>query len=103
MQFHVETDGCQPEIPVFNGRPGVYKSGTVTPPIAGVNVTILAVGDSSLGRLKAGELAAWTLTGEDGTFSAGPLYDDTSYDVQAAKVLSFAFPALSEVSYTHST
>ncbi|BBM99994.1 BOS complex subunit NOMO [Marchantia polymorpha subsp. ruderalis] len=85
QKFHVETDGCQPEIPVFNGRPGVYKSGTVTPPIAGVNVTILAVGDSSLGRLKAGELAAWTLTGEDGTFSAGPLYDDTSYDVQAAK------------------
>ncbi|KAL3685286.1 hypothetical protein R1sor_003308 [Riccia sorocarpa] len=85
QKFHVETDGCQPEIPVFIGRPGVYISGTVSPPLAGVNLTVIAEGDSSVGRLSAGDVVTWTLTGEEGAFTAGPLYDDTSYKVLAEK------------------
>lgn len=100
VQFHVLTDDCQPEIPVFSGRPGVYKSGTVAPPLAGVNLTIIAQGDSSVGRLNSGDVATWTLTGEDGAFSAGPLYDDTSYKVLAEKVCHNRF-AIILTSNTH--
>ncbi|CAM6102957.1 unnamed protein product [Calypogeia fissa] len=85
QKVHVETDSCQPEISVFNGRPGVYIAGSVVPPLAGVNITISPQRDSEAGSLKSGEIALWTLSEEDGTFRAGPLYDDTGYSVQAMK------------------
>eukprot|EP00250_Pteridium_aquilinum_P020313 c24781_g1_i1 orf=109-3804(+) len=81
----VEFDGCQPEIPVFVGRPGMYIAGSVTPPLEGVSVSVVVDNDSSDGRLKKGDVAMTLLTEKDGSYVAGPLYDDIKYVVEAAK------------------
>ncbi|KAL4202422.1 hypothetical protein AMTRI_Chr02g263630 [Amborella trichopoda] len=81
----VATDGCQTAIAPFVGRLGLYIEGSVSPPILGVNIRIIASGDSSNTPLQKGELALETSTGSDGLFSAGPLYDDTSYVIEASR------------------
>lgn len=81
----VTTDCCQPPIPPFVGRLGLYIEGSVSPALPGVDIRILAAGDSSNAPLMKGELASETKTGEDGFFIGGPLYDDTSYNVEASK------------------
>lgn len=82
---HVELDGCQPPIPVFVGRPGLYFEGSVTPPLEGVSISVVVDGDSIDGSLKKGDVAKTLLTEKDGSYVAGPLYDDVKYVVEAAK------------------
>lgn len=60
--------------------------GSVVPALNGVQITVVAGKDSPAGGLKAGDIAVSTVTGSDGTYVAGPLYDDTSYSPQAASV-----------------
>lgn len=60
--------------------------GSVVPALDGVQITVVAGKDSLAGGLKAGDIAASTVTGSDGTYVAGPLYDDTTYFSQAALV-----------------
>lgn len=83
--FHVERDGCQPPIPVFVGRPGIYVEGSVTPPLEGVTISVVAESESSVGSLRKGEVAKSLLTEKDGSYVAGPLYDDVMYVVEATK------------------
>lgn len=80
------TDGKQPQISKFEGRPGVYVKGSVVPALDGVQITVVAEKDSPAGGLKTGDIAVSTVTGSDGTYVAGPLYDDTSYLSEAALV-----------------
>lgn len=82
----VELDACQPEIPTFIGRPGMYIEGNVTPALEGVDITILVDSDSIDGSLKRGDVVMTLVTEKDGSYVAGPLYDDTRYVVQAGKV-----------------
>ncbi|KAJ7977680.1 Carbohydrate-binding-like fold [Quillaja saponaria] len=86
-EYHVSVtdDNCQATVPPFSGRPGVYVEGSVSPPISGVHIRILADGDSSIIPLKSGELVLETTTAMDGSFVAGPLYDDIAYTVEASK------------------
>ncbi|KAL2934972.1 Nodal modulator 3 [Bienertia sinuspersici] len=84
-QVSVTRDGCQPSVPSFTGRLGLYIEGSVSPSISGVNIRIIAAGDSHNAPLKKGELALETSTGADGNFVGGPLYDDISYTVEASK------------------
>jgi hypothetical protein len=86
----VTDDNCQAHIPTFSCRLGVYIEGSVSPPLSGVHIRIFAAGDSSITGLKSGELILETTTGTDGSFVAGPLYDDVGYNVQASKVVSFS-------------
>lgn len=79
-------DGCQPQIPVFHGRPGVDLRGEVLPALDGVSITIVADGVSSAGSFKKGDVVMRTSTSNNGVFVAGPLFDDTSYSVKAEKV-----------------
>ncbi|XP_074267787.1 uncharacterized protein LOC141591371 [Silene latifolia] len=85
FQIIVAHDGCLAPVPIFTGRLGLYIEGSVSPPISGVNMRIIAAGDSHNAPLKKGELALETTTGPDGDFLAGPLYDDISYTVEASK------------------
>lgn len=80
------TDGKQPQISKFQGRPGMYVKGSVVPALDGVQISVVAEKDSPAGGLKTGDIAVSTVTGSDGTYVAGPLYDDTSYLSQAALV-----------------
>ncbi|KAM0954506.1 putative carboxypeptidase-like, regulatory domain superfamily, immunoglobulin-like protein [Dioscorea sansibarensis] len=80
----VSSDGCQSDISPIAGRFGLYISGSVSPALSGVDIKILASGDSRNAPLKEGDLALDAKTGEDGSFVAGPLYDDTSYKVEAS-------------------
>ncbi|KAG5065901.1 hypothetical protein JHK86_009632 [Glycine max] len=48
-------------------------------------VRVFAAGDSNITTLKSGELVLETTTGIDGSFVAGPLYDDIGYNVEASK------------------
>jgi hypothetical protein len=82
----VATDGCQLYVEVFNGRPGIYITGHVIPPLAGVNITVVAEKESQGGVLKEGATALWTVTGNDGSYVAGPLYDDATYSTHASLV-----------------
>lgn len=84
---HVQVinDGCQDPIPSFSARPGLYIEGSVSPPLSGVYIRIIAAGDSSNAHLKRGELALEASTGSDGFFIGGPLYDDISYMTEASK------------------
>lgn len=79
-------DGCQASVPPFSGRMGLYIEGSVSPPLSGVNIKIIAAGDSPNSPFKKGELALETATGGDGFFVGGPLYDDITYNIEASKV-----------------
>ncbi|KAI0511559.1 hypothetical protein KFK09_012189 [Dendrobium nobile] len=81
----VISDGCQATIPIIVGRLGMYVEGSVSPPLDGVNIRIIAAGDSIHSPLRTGDLALVTETGADGSFSAGPLFDDILYNVEASK------------------
>ncbi|KAH9626869.1 hypothetical protein KSS87_002269 [Heliosperma pusillum] len=85
FQIIVAHEGCLAPVPIFTGRLGLYIEGSVSPPISGVSMRIIAAGDSHNAPLKKGELAHETTTGPDGVFLAGPLYDDISYTVEASK------------------
>eukprot|EP00899_Mesostigma_viride_P027217 jgi/Mesvir1/7680/Mv11650-RA.1 len=88
----VSSASCQPAIPPFEARPGLMLSGRVTPPISGLTVTVRYVAPSReaqmggrRGQSIAGSVAAVVTTDGEGRYSAGPLYDDASYEVSAAK------------------
>lgn len=81
----VTNDGCQASIPPFSGRLGLYVEGSVSPPLSGVNIRIIAAGDSPNALFKKGDLALGTTTGTDGFFVGGPLYDDITYSIEASK------------------
>lgn len=81
----VLSDGCQAAIPTIVGRLGMYVEGSVSPPLDGVNIRIIAAGDSIHSPLRTGDLALVTETGADGSFSAGPLFEDILYNVEASK------------------
>lgn len=67
------------------GKAGLYLQGSVTPPLSGVKIQIISSGKSSYSQLQEGDLAAETETNSDGVFSAGPLYDDINYKIEASK------------------
>ncbi|KAL9250005.1 BOS complex subunit NOMO1-like protein [Drosera capensis] len=83
-EVFVTRDGCQDLVPPFSGRMGLYIEGSVSPPLSGVNIRIIAMGDGGNAPLKKGEVALETTTTADGTFIGGPLYDDISYTVEAS-------------------
>ncbi|XP_058187876.1 uncharacterized protein LOC131304587 isoform X3 [Rhododendron vialii] len=78
-------DGCQASVPIFSGRPGMYIKGSVSPPLSGVYVRVIAAGDSRYVPLKKGDVALETVTGTEGFYIGGPLYDDISYSIEASK------------------
>lgn len=86
-QYHVSVtaDGCQASVPVITGRMGLYLEGHVSPPLSGVNIRIIAAGESNNTPLEKGDLVLATETRSDGSFIAGPLYDDTTYNIEASK------------------
>jgi hypothetical protein len=69
----------------------MYVKGSVVPALAGVQISVIAEKDSPAGGLKTGEIAVSAATGSDGTYVAGPLYDDTTYFSQAALVCTCLF------------
>ncbi|KAF9688176.1 hypothetical protein SADUNF_Sadunf02G0169900 [Salix dunnii] len=81
----VANDGCQSSIPQSSGRMGLYIEGSVSPPLSGVHINIIASKDSKITSLKKDEIALQTATGVDGSFLGGPLYDDITYRVEASK------------------
>ncbi|XP_024012784.1 nodal modulator 1 [Eutrema salsugineum] len=81
----VSNDGCQASVSQFTGRVGLYIQGSVSPPLSGVNIKVSAAKDSLISSLKKGEVAVETSTSPDGSFVAGPLYDDIPYDTEASK------------------
>jgi hypothetical protein len=82
----VKKEGCQAPVPAFSARLGLYIEGSVSPPLSGVHIRILAAGDSHIAALKSGELVLETTTEMDGSFIGGPLYDDITYSIEASKV-----------------
>ena len=84
-------DGCQALIPPFTGRLGLYTEGSVSPPLSGVHIRIVAAEDSQIAELKKGDIALETSTGTDGSFVGGPLYDDITYSIEASKVWNYLF------------
>lgn len=58
----------------------------MSPALSGVSIRVIATGKSTYSPLDKGDLALQTETSSDGSFSAGPLYDDISYNIEASKV-----------------
>lgn len=82
----MNSDGCYATNPPFVGRLGLYIVGSVSPPISDVDIKIFASGNNGNSMLKKDDLALETITGKDGFFNGGPLYDDVDYYVAASKV-----------------
>lgn len=82
----MSNDGCQASVSPFTGRLGLYIQGSVSPPLPGVHIKVSAAKDSLISSLKKGEVAIETRTSPDGSFVAGPLYDDITYATEASKV-----------------
>ncbi|KAL3649360.1 hypothetical protein CASFOL_005763 [Castilleja foliolosa] len=109
VQQHVSMTqgGCQAPIAPFSGRLGLYIEGSVSPPLSHVSIRVLAQTDSHISTLKQGDTALEVITGADGLYLAGPLYDDISYTVEASKPgyyvkqigqYSFSFQKLGQIS-----
>ncbi|KQK04071.1 nodal modulator 1 [Brachypodium distachyon] len=85
QQFSVSSDGCQDAVPSITAKTGLYLEGSVAPATSDVDIKIVAAGNSKYAPLKKGDVAAETKTNSDGSFFAGPLYDDIGYEVEASK------------------
>ena len=79
-------NGCQDTVPQITAKTGLYLEGSVSPATSDVDVKILSAGKSSYTHLNKGDVATETKTDSDGSFFAGPLYDDIEYKVEASKV-----------------
>uniref|UniRef100_A0A453EWF4 Uncharacterized protein n=1 Tax=Aegilops tauschii subsp. strangulata TaxID=200361 RepID=A0A453EWF4_AEGTS len=84
-QFSVSASGCQDAVPSITAKMGLYLEGSVSPATPDVRITILAAGNSKYAMLKKGDIATETKTNSDGSFFAGPLYEDIVYEVEASK------------------
>ncbi|KAK8976048.1 hypothetical protein V6N11_025547 [Hibiscus sabdariffa] len=80
----VTNDGCQASVPLFSGRLGLYLEGSVSPPISGVHIQIIAGDEGDIASVMKGVMLE-TATEADGSFVAGPLYDDITYNIKASK------------------
>lgn len=89
LQFSVSANGCQDAVPSITAKMGLYLEGSVSPATPDVHITILAAGNSKYAMLKKGDIATETKTNSDGSFFAGPLYEDIGYEVEASKVYTF--------------
>lgn len=92
-------DGCQPEIPLFTGRLGIYIEGSVSPPLSGVYIRVIAKEDSHSSTVKQGDLVLETTSGVDGHYVVGPLYDDTKYETEASKVCEFYIKNILQIAH----
>ncbi|KAE8685178.1 S uncoupled 1 [Hibiscus syriacus] len=63
---------------------GLYLEGSVSPPIFSVHIQIIAGDVSMIASFKKGVVLE-TATEADGSFVAGALYDDITYNVKASK------------------
>lgn len=66
---------CPFLVPSFQARPGLYLTGTVTPSVNGVEIVVHSPQDPNF--------SLTTYSKEDGSYRAGPLYDDGDYKVEA--------------------
>jgi len=66
-------DVCPTSVPPFAARPGLFLSGSVTPPVSGAQVTVTDNSDSGV--------AVQVTVDNTGAYRAGPLYDDKDYSV----------------------
>jgi hypothetical protein len=82
--WRVQSRGCTPDVDVFEGRPGLMLHGTVKPALSGVVVTIsVNHEDAQAGSERPSEFVVET--DSSGKWKKGPLYDDATYSVSAAK------------------
>lgn len=82
----MSVNGCQDTVPLITAKTGLYLEGSVLPATSDVDIKILAAGKSNYAHLNKGDVATETKTDSEGSFFAGPLYDDIAYKVQASKV-----------------
>ncbi|XP_062197301.1 uncharacterized protein LOC133900188 [Phragmites australis] len=85
QQYSVSVNGCQDIVPSITAKTGLYLEGSVSPATSDVDIKILAAGESNYAHLKKGDVATETKTNSEGSFFAGPLYDDIEYKVEASK------------------
>ncbi|CAD6238726.1 unnamed protein product [Miscanthus lutarioriparius] len=85
QQYSVSMNGCQDTVPLVTAKTGLYLEGSVLPATSDVDIKILAAGKSNYAHLNKGDVATETKTDSEGSFFAGPLYDDIAYKVEASK------------------
>jgi len=74
MEVSLSRKSCPPSVKPFHGRPGLFMKGSVTPAVAGVEITVKSSSGTPFLTVK---------TKDDGSYSAGPLHDDEQYSVSA--------------------
>jgi hypothetical protein len=73
----IVNNNCPEQVPDFVARTGLFISGSVSPGVAGVSIDVIQVKDNT--KIMTVE------TDAQGKYSAGPLYDDNEYKVNATK------------------
>jgi hypothetical protein len=74
-----QTQECFQSLTKVIARAGLFFVGSITPPIPGVDITIVDADN------EANIILEGIKTGSDGTYRAGPLPDDRAYKTRAAK------------------
>lgn len=82
----MSVNGCQDTVPQITAKAGLYLEGSVSPATSDVDIKIISAGKSNYAHLNKGDVATETKTDSDGSFFAGPLYNDIEYKVEASKV-----------------
>jgi hypothetical protein len=75
LEVVLTSAGCPPPVQPFFGRVGLYLKGRVTPSVADAKIVVEAASSGSASMTVAIE--------PDGSYVAGPLYDDEEYTVSA--------------------
>eukprot|EP00468_Gymnochlora_sp_CCMP2014_P006939 CAMPEP_0167766640 /NCGR_PEP_ID=MMETSP0110_2-20121227/15482_1 /TAXON_ID=629695 /ORGANISM="Gymnochlora sp., Strain CCMP2014" /LENGTH=1157 /DNA_ID=CAMNT_0007654741 /DNA_START=57 /DNA_END=3530 /DNA_ORIENTATION=+ len=82
QSYHVDGEECPEKIPQFSGRLPSFAEGKISPSIPGVEVRVYLKQSEFEGK----KLLSTTLSSEDGSYIAGPLYDekDSEYIFEAS-------------------
>lgn len=72
--INLDQEECPPPAPSIEGRPGLYYTGVVSPNVSGAEIVV---------ESKKGGESLTVISGKDGSYQAGPLYDDDEYTVTA--------------------
>mmetsp|Transcript_30863 Transcript_30863/g.42760 ORF Transcript_30863/g.42760 Transcript_30863/m.42760 type:complete len:864 (-) Transcript_30863:376-2967(-) len=86
---------CNSQIPAFTGRPGMFLTGAVDPPVEGVQMTVRVKGEEH-----RDVPAMVVFSGRDGKYKAGPFYEGAEFEVEATKLGYMLLPTDSPALFT---
>jgi len=93
--FGMTEKSCVNTLPQFEGRPGLFLEGSISPPVDSAHVVVYSFQGTSRQEAK---LLLETTTTKDGKYNVGPLHDDRSYYAELTKS-GFIFQRVDDLNF----